>query len=112
MQNGLQYTVWSLLSGEVNLRNAKVDKRRLRAEDRNFDTSRRERAFRAAKQRRGTLAYNENVQKRTTQQAPGTGGFTGGIAIQQQRMRDKGQQAARARGLRPEKFTSPVEDPI
>ena len=97
----------------MNLRNSKVDKRRLRAADRNFDTSRRERAFKAAKQRRGSLAYNENVQKRTTEQTPGSGGFgMRGIAIQQQRMRDMGQQAARARGLRPEKFTSPVEDPV
>ena len=96
----------------MNLRNAKVDKRRLKAEDRNFDTSRRERAFKAAKQRRGGLAYAANRQQRTTKQTPGTGGFTGGIAIQQQRMRDMGQQAARAKGLRPEKFTSPVEDPV
>ena len=97
----------------MNLRNRKVDKRRLKAEDRNFDTSRRERAFKAAKQRRGSLAYKENVQRRTTDRTPGSGGFgLRGKEIQQQRMRDQGQQAARAKGLRPEKFTSPVEDPI
>jgi len=113
MQNGLQYTVWSLLSGEVNLRNSKVDKRRLKAEDRNFDTSRRERAFKMAKRRRGSLAYAENRMKRTTDRTPGSGGFgLRGIEIQQQRMRDKGQQAKRNKGLRPEKFSSPVEDPI
>ena len=112
MQNGLQYTVWSLLSGEVNLRNAKVDKRRLKAEDRNFDTSRRERAFKMAKQRRGSLAYNQNRQRRTTSQTPGSGGFgVRGIGIQQLRMQEQSQDKARAQGLRPEKFTSPVEDP-
>ena len=113
MQNGLQYTVWSLLSGAVNLRNAKVDKRRLRAEDRNFDTSRRERAFKMAKQRRGSLAYAQNRQRRTTEQTPGSGGFgIRGIGIQQLRMQEQSQQKQRAQGLRPEKFTSPVEDPI
>ena len=113
MQNGLQYTVWSLQSGAVNLRNAKVDKRRLKAEDRNFNTSRREQALKAAKQRRGSLAYSRNVQKRTTDRTPGSGGFgLRGIEIQQQRMRDQGEQAKRNKGLRPEKFTSPVEDPI
>ena len=112
MQNGLQYTVWSLLSGAVNLRNAKVDKRRLKAEDRNFDTSRRERAYKMAKQRRGSLAYSQNRQRRTTEQAPGSGGFgLRGKEIQQLRTRQQGQEKARAQGLRPEKFTSPVEDP-
>ena len=113
MQNGLQYTVWSLQSGEVNLRNNKVDKRRLKAADRNFDTSRREQALKAAKQRRGSLAYAQNSEKRTTSQTPGSGGFgIRGKAIQQLRLRDEGAKAARAKGLRPENFSSPVEDPV
>ena len=60
----------------MNLRNAPVDKRRLKASDRNFDTSRRETALKRAKQRRGALAYAENQEMRTTAQAPGSGGFT------------------------------------
>jgi hypothetical protein len=96
----------------MNLRNKPVDKRRLKAADRNFDTSRRERALKSAKQRRGSLAYATNRQMRTTEQAPGTGGFgIRGRAIQQLRLREEGQKAARAKGLRPEKFSSPVEDP-
>ena len=96
----------------MNLRNTPVDKRRLKAEDRNFNTNRRERALKSAKQRRGGLAYKENRQRRTTDRTPGSGGFgLEGRQIQQQRLRDKGQEARRAEGLRPEKFTSPVEDP-
>ncbi len=95
----------------MNLRNKPVDKRRLKAEDRNFNTSRREMALKSAKQRRGSLAYATNRQMRTTEQTPGSGGFTQGPAIQQARLRDQGQQARRAKGLRPEKFSSPVEDP-
>tara|TARA_R110002012_G_C11255016_1_gene567280 strand:- start:211 stop:504 length:294 start_codon:yes stop_codon:yes gene_type:complete len=96
----------------MNLRNAPVDKRRLKAEDRNFDTSRRESAVKKAKQRRGSLAYEQNRQRRTTERTPGSGGFgLKGIEIQQQRLRDKGQEARRSKGLRPEKFSSPVEDP-
>ena len=97
----------------MNLRNRPVDKRRLKAEDRNFNTSRREMALKAAKQRRGSLAYATNRQMRTTEQAPGTGGFgPRGIELQQMRLREEGQQAKRAKGLRPEKFSSPVEDPV
>jgi hypothetical protein len=78
----------------MNLRNTPVDKRRLKAEDRNFDTSRRERALKSAKQRRGSLAYKENRQRRTTDRTPGSGGFgLKGRQIQQQRLRDKGQEA-------------------
>ena len=97
----------------MNLRNNKVDKRRLKAEDRNFDTSRRERALSMAKRRRGSLAQARNSMQRTTERTPGSGGFgLRGIAIQQQRLREQGQQARHSKGLRPEKFTSPVEDPI
>ena len=102
----------------MNLRNNKVDKRRLKAEDRNFDTSRRERALSMAQQRRGALAYETNRPKQTTKRTPGSGGFTlgetgrgRGTLVQQERLRDEGQQARRAKGLRPEKFSSP-EDPI
>ena len=96
----------------MNLRNAPVDKRRLKAEDRNFNTSRRESAVKKAKQRRGSLAYEENRQRRTTERTPGSGGFgLKGREIQQQRLRDEGQKAKRAKGLRAEKFSTPVEDP-
>ena len=85
----------------MNLRNAPVDKRRLRIEDRQFDTSRRENALKSAKQRRGSLAYSQNRQMRTTQQAPGSGGFTQ-KGIQAGRLRDEGIKTARTKNYRPE----------
>jgi len=96
----------------MNLRNKPVDKRRLRKQDRQqLQTGRREQALKMAKRRRGSLAYASNREQFTTEQTPGSGGFTQGRSIQQARLRDQGQQARRAKGLRPEKFTSPVEDP-
>jgi len=97
----------------MNLRNTTVDKRRLKAEDRNFDTSRREQALKNAKRRRGSIAYQQNRQMKTTVQAPGSGGFgLRGKEIQQQRLRNKSQEIKRSKGLRPEKFSNPVEDPV
>ena len=96
----------------MNLRNTPVDKRRLKAEDRGFDTSKRQVALKRAKQRRGSAAYARNRQIKTTTQKPGTGGFTQGISIQQARLRDKGMEAKRSKGLRPEKFASSPEDPL
>lgn len=96
----------------MNLRNAPVDKRRLKVEDRVFNTNRRERALKSAKRRRGSIAYKQNRQQRTTEQAPGSGGFgLKGREIQQARLRNEGQKVRRSKGLRPEKFSSPVEDP-
>jgi hypothetical protein len=86
----------------MNLRNTPIDKRRLKAEDRQFNTSSRETALKRAKQRRGRLAYENKMQMRTTEQAPGSGGFTQGIAIQQQRLRDRGENVRRSKSFRPE----------
>lgn len=41
------------------------------------------------------------MPKNTTDRKPGTGGFTQGIAIQQQRVRDKGAELKRSKALRP-----------
>ena len=41
-----------------------------------------------------------------TEQKPGTGGFTQGIARQQERMRIKGQEERRAKSFRPENAVS------
>ena len=95
----------------MNLRNKPLDKRRLKAEDRNFDTGDRQKAAARARQRRGSLAYARNVPKRTTERKPGTGGFTQGIAIQQQRLREVGEARRRAESFRPERLESP-EDPL
>ena len=95
-----------------NLRNAPVDKRYLKAADREgLDTSRRETAYKRANRRRGSLAYQENRPKHTTDRKPGTGGMNYGSGIQAARQKQEGMNAARAKSFRPEKFKSP-EDPI
>ena len=95
----------------MNLRNKPVDKRRLKAEDRNFNTSNRQKAASRVKTRRGQMKYQQNRPKNTTTQRAGTGGFTHGIGIQQQRMRDIGTAQRRAKSLRPDSVRLP-EDPV
>ena len=51
----------------------------------------------------------ENMPKNTTDRRPGTGGFTQGIGIQQQRMRNKGAEVRRAKSLRPSADMSAYE---
>ena len=90
------------MSGGMNLRNRPVDKRRLKQEDRGFNTGRAEQALARARQRRGMLAYQQNQQQRTTERAPGSGGFSGGRQIQQARLRKLGQEKRRSESFRPE----------
>lgn len=95
----------------ANLRNASVDKRRLKAEDRSFNTSNREIAYKRANQRRGSLAYQENRPKNTTDRKPGSGGMNYGSGLQAARQKQEGMNQARAKSFRPEKFKMP-EDPV
>ena len=94
----------------MNLRIKPVDKRRLKKEDRGFNTGKAEQALARARQRRGNLAYQRNKPMRTTKRTPGSGGFTQGISIQQDRLRQEGQKRRRAEGFRPESLQGP-EDP-
>ena len=59
-------------------------------------------ALKRAKAYKGRMAYNANRQQKTTTQTPGTGGFTRGIGLQQERMRLKGQEDRRAESFRPD----------
>jgi len=87
----------------ANLRNKPVDRRRLNAEDKKaYRPGGRQMALAKARQRRGRMAWNEHSEKRTVEQRPGSGGFTGGIGIQQQRMREEGQKIERSKQLRGE----------
>ena len=86
----------------MNLRNKPVDKRRLKAEDRSFNTGRREQALSRARQRRGDMAQQANTQQFATEARPGTGGFTQGISIQQARLGKAGESTRRAKSYRPE----------
>ena len=88
----------------TNLRNKPIDRRRLSAEDRaQYDPTPRMKAVSRARQRKGNLAWDNKVEIGRQEQKPGTGGFTSGIALQQQRNREEGAKVRRAKALRPEK---------
>ena len=88
----------------MNLRNKPVDRRRLSAEDKeSYRPSSRMQAHSRAKQRRGQLAWDNKVTRGTQEQKPGTGGFTSGLGLQQQRNREKGAEIQRSKQLRAEK---------
>ena len=87
----------------VNLRNKPIDRRRLDAQERqSYKPQQRMKAVQKAKAYRGQLAMQNNIEQARTEQKPGTGGFTQGIGIQQQRLRDIGEENRRARPLRSE----------
>jgi hypothetical protein len=49
------------------------------------------------------MAWNSKVRLGIQEQKPGTGGFTKGLAAQQERNRAKGAEVKRAKALRAEK---------
>ena len=86
----------------VNLRDKPIDRRRLSAQDRqSYRPGQRSQKVARARARKGYMAQLENMPVNTTDRRPGTGGFTQGLAIQQQRVREKGQQLKRSKQLRP-----------
>lgn len=87
----------------TNLRNNPIDRRRLSASDRqSYKPQQRAKAVARAKAYRGQLAMQNNQEQFRTEQKPGTGGFTQGLGIQQQRLRDIGTQNRRSAQLRSE----------
>ena len=89
----------------MNLRSSKTDKRYLSDQDKadlRGATARQNREERRVKAKRGALAYQRNKPMRTTERAPGTGGFSAGIGIQQQRLRELGDEKRRSESFRPE----------
>ena len=88
----------------TNLRNKPIDRRRLSAEDReSYRPTNRMQAVAKARGRKGQLAWDNKVQTGRQEQKPGTGGFTKGLAAQQERNRNEGAKVARSKALRPEK---------
>ena len=87
----------------ANLRNKPIDRRRLSAADRQtYKPEMRLKAVAKAKAYRGQLAMQNNNDQFRTEQKPGTGGFTQGLGIQQQRLREVGEQNRRSKQLRSE----------
>ena len=88
----------------TNLRNKPVDRRRLSAEDKeSYRPNNRASALAKARQRKGQMAWDAKVTRGTQEQKPGTGGFTKGLAAQQERNRAKGAEVQRSKQLRAEK---------
>ena len=91
----------------VNLRNKPVDKRRLKAEDRGFNTKRREMAVKRAAARRGQAAYAYSRRPNTTKKQGNNNAFAPGIQTQQKRMQQLSAEKARSEAMRPEKASLP-----
>ena len=90
-----------------NLRNKPIDQRYLSDQDkdayqRGGGAAKQQRALQRAKAYQGQMAYNAKRQERTTTQTPGTGGFKGGLAMQQERYREIGRDKQRAKSNRPD----------
>ena len=84
------------------LRTQPVDRRRLSMEERSsYKPQKRLGAIARAKAFKSSWAAEQKRKPFATEQKPGTGGFTQGIAKQQQRMRIKGQEERRAKSFRP-----------
>lgn len=88
------------------IRTPKVDRRRLKASDRQiYNPSKRLNAIARTKAYKGFISQRLKQKPFATERRPGTGGFTGGLFQQQQRLADKGDARRRSESFRPEMFT-------
>lgn len=91
----------------ASIRTKPVDRRRMSMRDRSdYRPNKRMGAIARAKAFKSNWARNQQRKPFATEQKPGTGGFTQGIAKQQQRLREIGQEKRRAESLRPEDSVS------
>jgi len=91
------------VSAPASLRTKPIDRRRLSAKDRSsYKPGKRAGAIKRARRYKEIWSKDKQRKQFATEQKPGTGGFTQGIARQQQRMRAKGQEERRAKSFRPE----------
>ena len=91
------------MSAPASLRTKPVDRRRLSMADRDsYRPNQRLGAIARAKAFKSSWSAQQQRKPFATEQKPGTGGFTQGIAKQQERMRMKGQENRRAKSFRPE----------
>ena len=95
------------MSAPASLRTKPIDRRRLSASDRaSYKPGQRAGAIKRARRYKELWSKDKQRKQFATEQKPGTGGFTQGIARQQQRMREKGQEERRAKSFRPENSVS------
>jgi len=91
------------VSAPSSFRTKPVDRRRLSMKDRtSYKPNQRLGAIAKAKAFKRGMNVQKSRKQFATEQKPGTGGFTQGIAKQQQRMRMKGMEDRRAKSFRPE----------
>ena len=89
------------------LRTQPIDRRRLSSEDRqNYKPSGRLGAIAKAKAFKSHWSKQQQSKPFATEQKPGSGGFTRGISIQQDRLRIEGDKERRAKSFRPENAVS------
>ena len=90
------------------LRTQPIDRRRLSSEDRQtYKPSGRLGAIAKAKAFKSNWSKQQQRKPFATEQKPGSGGFTRGISIQQDRLRIEGDKERRAKSFRPENAVSP-----
>ncbi len=95
------------MSAPASFRNKPIDRRRLSMQDRaSYKPQQRLGAIAKAKAYKSQLSRSQKQKQFATEQKPGTGGFTQGLARQQQRMREVGQDKRRAESFRPEDSVS------
>ena len=95
------------MSAPASLRTKPIDRRRLSAEDRaTYQPGPRQQSIARAKAYKAQWSKNQKRRPFATEQKPGSGGFTQGIARQQQRLREKGMEERRAKSFRPENAIS------
>ena len=90
-----------------NFNSKPIDRRRLNMKDRNDLNSgggyaAQQRAYGLARAYNANKKLSQNRQQRTTDRTPGTGGFTQGIGIQQERYRNIGEENQRQERNRPD----------
>ena len=87
----------------MELRNNKVDKRRLPVDMRgSYRSGQREQAMARVKAYRGQIAKERNDLPFRTERAPGSGGFNYGQSVQINRQRKVGDERRRSEELRSE----------
>ena len=91
----------------TELRNKGVDRRRLTMDQReSYRGGSRAGALARVKSYKANMAWNSKRRPFATEQKPGTGGFTGGIWQQQERLAKKGAELERSKQLRPQNYIS------
>ena len=93
------------MSAPASLRTKPIDRRRLSMQDRSsYKPQQRLGAIAKAKAFKQRYATQQQRKPFATEQKPGTGGFTGGLWQQQERLAKQGTEKRRMESFRPEEL--------